>query len=111
VLVDVAPDGSDHNIATGIIRMRYRDHDYTKAVFMKPGQIYKVDLNMWATSNVFLAGHRLRVDVSSSNFPRWDRNLNTKESPESGSKFVKATNVIYYDAAHPSSLNLSVLPQ
>ena len=111
VLVDVAPDGSDHNIATGIIRMRYRDHDYTKATFMKPGQIYKVKLNMWATSNVFLAGHRLRVDVSSSNFPRWDRNLNTKQSPESGSNFVTATNVIYHDAAHPSSLDLSVMPQ
>ncbi len=111
VLVDVAPDGSDHNIATGILRMRYRDHDYTTATFMKPGQIYKVNLNMWATSNVFLAGHRLRVDVSSSNFPRWDRNLNTTQSPESGSHFVEATNVIYHDAAHPSSLNLPVMPQ
>lgn len=111
VLVDVAPDGSDHNVATGILRMRFRDHDYTKAEFMKPGQIYKIKLNMWATSNVFLAGHHLRVDVSSSNFPRWDRNLNTKVSPEVGSHFVKATNVIYHDTAHPSSLNLSVMPQ
>ncbi len=111
VLVDVAPDGSDHNIAAGIQRMRYRDQDYTKATFMTPGQIYKVNLDLWATSNVFLAGHRLRVDVSSSNFPRWDRNLNTKESPESGSHFVKASNVIYHDAAHPSSLDLPVMPQ
>jgi len=111
VLVDAAPDGSDHNIATGILRMRYRDHDYTKARFMKPGEIYRVNVNLWATSNVFLAGDRLRVDVSSSNFPRWDRNLNTRQSPESGSDFVKATNVIYHDAAHPSSLNLSVMPQ
>jgi uncharacterized protein len=111
VLVDVAPDGSDHNIATGILRMRYRDDDYTTARFMEPGQIYKVKLEMWATSNAFLAGHRLRVDISSSNFPRWDRNLNTKQSPESGSHFVKATNTIYHDAAHPSSLDLPVMPQ
>jgi len=110
VLVDVAPDGKAYNIATGIQRMRYRN-SYTKASFMKPGKIYKIKLDMWATSNVFLAGHRLRVDVSSSNFPRWDRNLNTRQSPESGKHWVKATNVIYHDAAHPSSLNLPVMPQ
>jgi hypothetical protein len=110
VLVDVAPDGMAHNIANGIVRMRYRDTD-TKATFMTPGQTYKVNVDMWATSNVFLAGHRLRVDVSSSDFPLWDRNLNTTESPEAGTHGVKATNVIYHDAAHPSSLNLSVMPQ
>ena len=109
VLVDVAPDGVAHNIAEGIVRMRYRD-SFTKASFMTPGQIYKVNLDMWATSNVFLAGHRLRVDVSSSNFPRWDRNLNTTQSPEAGTHWVKATNVIYHDGAHPSALNLSVAP-
>lgn len=110
VLVDVAPDGTAHNIANGIVRMRYRDTT-TKATFMTPGQTYKVNLDMWATSNVFLAGHRLRVDVSSSDFPLWDRNLNTTDSPETGTRWVKATNVIYHDAAHPSSLNLSVMPQ
>jgi uncharacterized protein len=110
VLVDVAPDGMAHNIADGIVRMRYRN-SYAKASFLTPGQVYKVKLDMWPTSNVFLAGHRLRVDVSSSNFPRWDRNLNTTQSPESGTHWVKATNVIYHDAAHPSSLNLSVMPQ
>lgn len=110
VLVDVAPDGTAHNIANGIVRMRYRDTD-TKATFMTPGQTYKVNVDMWATSNVFLAGHRLRVDVSSSDFPLWDRNLNTTESPERGTHWVKATNVIYHDAEHPSSLNLSVMPQ
>lgn len=109
VLVDVGPDGVAHNIAEGIQRMRYRN-SYTQASFLKPGQIYKVNLNMWATSNVFLAGHRLRVDVSSSNFPRWDRNLNTTQSPEMGTHWVKATNIIYHDADHPSTLNLSVIP-
>jgi uncharacterized protein len=110
VLADVAPDGVSHNIAEGIVRMRYRD-SYTEASFLKPGQIYKVKLDLWATSNDFLAGHRLRVDVSSSNFPRWDRNLNTTQSPESGTHWVKANEVIYHDAAHPSSLDLPVMPQ
>ena len=110
VLVDVAPGGVAHNIADGIVRMRYRDSD-TKATFMTPGQTYKVNIDMWATSNVFLAGHRLRVDVSSSDFALWDRNLNTTDSPESGTHWVKATNVVYHDAQHPSSLNLSVMSQ
>jgi hypothetical protein len=66
---------------------------------------------MWATSNVFLTGHRLRVDISSSNFPRFDRNLNTRESPESGTSFVRATNTIYHDATHPLVLTLPVMPQ
>ena len=110
VLVDVAPDGTAHNIANGIVRMRYRDTD-TKATFMTPGQTYKVNVDMWATSNVFLAGHRLRVDVSSSDFPLWDRNLNTTDSPETGTHWEKATNVIYHDSVHPSSLNLPVVPQ
>ena len=110
VLVDVAPDGSAHNIAEGIVRMRYRDSNQ-RAAFIAPGKIYKVKVDLWATSNVFLAGHRLRVDISSSNFPRFDRNLNTRESPELGVRSVKATNVIYHDRAHPSTLNLSVMPQ
>jgi hypothetical protein len=97
-------------MADGIVRMRYRDTD-TKATFMTPGQTYKVNIDMWATSNVFLAGHRLQVNVSSSDFALWDRNLNTTESPETGTHWVKATNVIYHDAAHPSSLNLLVMPQ
>lgn len=110
VLTDVAPDGTSTIIADGIRRMRFRD-GYTKPVFMQPGKIYKVKINLWATSNVFLQGQRLRVDVSSSNFPRWDRNLNTRQSPESGTQFVSATNVVYHNASDPSSLNLSVMPR
>jgi predicted acyl esterase len=69
-----------------------------------------VTVDLWATSNVFLAGHKLRLEVSSSNFPRFDRNLNTGEIQARGTRMVKATNVIYHDKAHPSALNVAVVP-
>lgn len=108
VLTDVSPDGFARNLTAGIIRARYRD-SMEKAVFMKPGTIYRFTINLWDTGNVFLAGHRLRVDVSSSDFPRFDRNLNTRQSPETGSHWVKATNTVYHDAAHPSALVVPVV--
>jgi len=108
MLTDVAPDGVAHNIADGIVRMRYRD-SLEKASFIEPGKIYKIDVDLWATSNVFLAGHRLRLDIAGSNFPRFDRNLNTQESPEAGTEGVKATNRVYRDAQHPSALILPVM--
>jgi uncharacterized protein len=108
MLTDVAPDGVSHNIADGIVRMRYRD-SLEHAEFIKPGKIYKVDVDLWATSNVFLAGHRLRLDIAGSNFPRFDRNLNTQESPETGAQTTKATNRVYHDATHPSALILPVM--
>jgi hypothetical protein len=110
MLTDVAPDGVAHNIADGIVRMRFRD-SLDHADFIEPGKIYKVSVDLWATSNVFLAGHKLRLDIAGSNFPRFDRNLNTKDSPESGTDAVKATNRVYHDAAHPSALVLSVMGQ
>jgi predicted acyl esterase len=80
---------------------------------MNPGQVYKLTIDLWATSNVFKKGHVLRLEVSSSNFPRFDRNLNTgeiryvKTGSESG--FVSATNFIFHDAEHPSALILPVV--
>ena len=108
-LVDVGPDGFARNLTEGIIRARYRD-SREQASLLKPGQAYKFSLDLWSTSNVFLKGHTLRLEVSSSNFPRFDRNLNTAESPESGHKFVSANNVIYHDAQHPSALVLPIVP-
>lgn len=110
MLTDVGPDGFARNITDGIIRARYRS-SMEQPEFMTPGRIYKFTIDLWATSNDFLAGHRLRLEVSSSNFPRFDRNLNTRESPEAGTRWVKATNTIYHDAAHPSALVLPVMPQ
>lgn len=108
MLTDVGPDGTAHNIADGIVRMRYRD-SLERASFIEAGKIYKIDVDLWATSNVFLAGHKLRLDVAGSNFPRFDRNLNTQESPEAGTEGVKATNRVYHDAEHPSALILPVM--
>lgn len=108
-LVDVAPDGFAQNLTEGIMRARYRDSQ-EKPVFMNPGQVYKFTIDLWSTSNVFLKGHVLRLEVSSSNFPRFDRNLNTGEATGAGENYVAATNTIYHDAQHPSALVLPVVP-
>ena len=108
-LVDVGPDGFARNLTDGIIRARYRD-SREKAELLKPGQVYKLGIDLWSTSNVFLKGHALRVEISSSNFPRFDRNLNTAEQPESGQRFISATNVIFHDHKHPSALIMPIVP-
>ena len=108
-LVDVWPNGLATNLTDSILRARYRD-SMEKTEFMNPGQVYKLTLNLWSTSNVFLAGHRLRLEVASSNFPRFDRNLNTGGDPESASTQVKATNVIYHDRDRASALVLPMVP-
>ncbi|MGH9735308.1 MAG: CocE/NonD family hydrolase [Candidatus Acidiferrales bacterium] len=108
-LVDVSPNGFARNLTEGILRLRYRDSESTPALG-NPGQIYHVTLDLVATSNVFLAGHKLRLEVSSSNFPRFDRNLNTGAVQALGASFVKATNIVYHDRAHPSALIVPIVP-
>jgi uncharacterized protein len=108
-LVDVGPDGFARNLTDGIIRARYRD-SREKAELLNPGQVYKLTIDLWSTSNVFLKGHALRLEISSSNFPRFDRNLNTAEQPESGQQFISATNVIFHDHKRPSALILPIVP-
>jgi hypothetical protein len=108
-LVDVGPDGFAQNLTEGIIRARYRDSQ-EKANLMNPGQVYKFTIDLWSTSNVFLKGHMLRLEISSSNFPRFDRNLNTGEDPAFAKSFVSATNTVYHDAEHPSALILPLVP-
>jgi putative CocE/NonD family hydrolase len=77
---------------------------------LTPGQIYPLNIDLWATSNVFCTGHRLRLELSSSNFPRFDRNLNTGQSAAISAKYITATNTILHDAAHPSALVLPIVP-
>jgi len=108
-LVDVWPNGFAQNLTEGILRLRYRSSQ-EKPELAKPGETYHVTVDLWATSNVFLAGHKLRLEVSSSNFPRFDRNLNTGEEQAGGTRMSKATNVIYHDKAYPSALVLPVVP-
>jgi putative CocE/NonD family hydrolase len=109
-LVDVAPDGTAINLTEGILRSRYRDSAATAAPLV-PGTVYPLTIDLWATSNVFKAGHRIRLEISSSNFPRFDRNLNTGESAASSAKSSTATNTIFHDAEHPSALYLPVVPE
>jgi len=108
-LVDVAPDGFAQDLTEGILRMRYRASP-EHPVLMNPGQIYEISLDLWATSNVFLRGHSMRLEISSSNFPRFDRNLNTGEEIKFARTSVAATNTILHDAQHPSALVLPVMP-
>jgi putative CocE/NonD family hydrolase len=108
-LVDVRPDGFAQNLTEGILRMRYRD-SAEHASFMNPGQIYQITLDLWATSNVFLRGHSIRLEIASSNFPRFDRNLNSGEEIRSARTSFAATNVILHDAQHPSALVLPIMP-
>jgi uncharacterized protein len=109
-LVDVFPDGRAILLCEGILRMRYRN-SLTDPVLMRPGEVYEITIDMAATSNVFLPGHRLRLEVSSSNFPRYDRNANTGGviSRERAQDMVAAVNHLRHGPAHPSRLILPVI--
>jgi uncharacterized protein len=107
-LVHVWPNGFAQNLNDGILRARYRA-SMEKPELLNPGQVYKLTIDMWSTSNVFKKGHMLRLEVSSSNFPRFDRNLNTGEDNARGRRFVSATNTVLHDAEHPSALTLPVI--
>ena len=108
-LVDVWPNGFAQNLTEGILRLRYRNSQ-EKPELANPGETYHITLDLWATSDFFLAGHKLRLEVSSSNYPRFDRNLNTGEEQARATRMIKATNVIYHDKAHPSALILPLVP-
>jgi putative CocE/NonD family hydrolase len=108
-LVDVHPDGTAYNIQEGIHRMRYRE-GYHKKVWMEPDQVYKVEIDLEATSIVFKPGHRIRVQVSSSNFPRWDRNLGTGGNNYDETTWVVARNAVHHSAKYPSHILLPVIP-
>jgi uncharacterized protein len=108
-LVDVSPDGTAINLTEGILRARYRSSQVTP-VLLTPGQVYPFSIDLWATSNVFRAGHRLRLELSSSNFPRFDRNLNTGKLAANSDKWATATNIVLHDKTHPSALLLPVVP-
>ncbi len=109
-LVDVWPNGFAQNLTEGILRARYRNSQ-EKPELINPGEIYPLTIDLWSTSNVFKQGHKLLLEVSSSNFPRFDRNLNSGETNQSSAAMVTATNAIYHDAQHPSALLLPVIPK
>ena len=109
-VLDVYPDGRAYNLDESIQRLRYRDGYDKPMVWMEPGKVYKVALQPINTSNYFDVGHQLRIEISSSNFPRFDRNLNTGEEQSRATRMVKATNLIYHDKGHPSALALPIVP-
>jgi putative CocE/NonD family hydrolase len=108
-LLDVWPNGYVQDLTEGILRARYRESN-TSAKLMEPEKVYRFQIDLWATSNVFLKGHRIRVEVTSSNYPRFDRNLNTGGNAAEDATETKATNTIYHDKDHPSALVLTLLP-
>ena len=108
-LVDVHPDGYARNLCDGIIRGRYRESPERQKL-LEPDTVYEFTINLWTTSNVFLKGHRIRVDIASSNFPRFDRNLNTGNPVAEDTEIRAAHQQIFHDAARLSHILLPVIP-
>lgn len=114
-LVDVYPPSADFptgyemNLTDGIVRARYRDRP-DRQELMEPGQIYEIEVTPFPNANRFKEGHRIRVDISSSNFPRFDINPNTGEPLGKHRRTIKADNTIYHDADHPSHVVLPIIP-
>ena len=109
-LVDVYPDGRAFNVQEGAFRMRYRNGLRHK-VLMEKDQIYEIHLDLHATSNYFAKGHRVRLEVSSSNFPRWSRNMNTGGNNYDETEGTRAANTIHHSKQYPSRLILPVAPK
>lgn len=107
-LVDVYPDGTAYNLDETILRARYRE-GYDRQVFMEPGEVYELELGPMATSNWFGPGHRIRIEVSSSNFPRFARNLNTGGRTWDETEGVVARNVVHHSAGHPSRIRIPIV--
>jgi len=108
-VLDVYPDGRAYNLDESIQRMRYRDGYDKPLAWIEPGKVYKVTLQPLTTSNYFAPGHRLRIEVSSSNFPRFDRNLNTGGNNYDESKGVVAHNAIHHSKQYPSQITVTVV--
>jgi len=110
LLVDVDENGYARFLTDGIVRARYRETT-KQASLVTPGKIYQYTIDLWATANMFKARHRIRLYVSSSNFPRFNRNLNTGEDILASSRSVPAHQTIYHDRDHPSALILPLIPR
>jgi putative CocE/NonD family hydrolase len=113
-LVDVYPPSKDYpsgyemNLTDGIMRARYRNSP-AHAELMKPGEVYEFEIEPFPTANLFKKGHRIRIDISSSNFPRFDANPNTGEPLGLNRRTVTAVNSVYHDAKYPSSVTLPIV--
>jgi uncharacterized protein len=108
-LVDVFPDGNARNLTDGILRLRYRG-SLEKPELARPGETYRIAIDAGVTGNVFLKGHRIRVEISSSNFPRFDRNSNTGGRIAYETHLLRATQTVYHGRRTPSQLILMTMP-
>jgi putative CocE/NonD family hydrolase len=109
-LVDVDADGKAYNLCEGILRARWRE-SRTQARPVQPGEAARYEIDLWVTSNLFRPGHRIRLEVSSSNFPRFDRNPNSGKPFGTDTELFKATQTVYHTAAHASHVILPVIPR
>ena len=107
-LIDVYPDGKAYNLDETIQRLRYRE-GYDKEVFMEKNKVYKVDLTPMVTSNYFAPGHKIRIEVSSSNFPRFERNMNTGGNNYDESRGIVVENKIHHSKQYPSVIKLPIV--
>jgi len=105
----VDENGKAWNLDETIQRMRYRDGYDKPLVWMEPNKVYKFSFQPMNTSNYFAAGHRLRIEISSSNFPRFDRNMNTGGNNWDETKGVIARNAVHHSKQYPSSVTISVV--
>jgi putative CocE/NonD family hydrolase len=109
-LVDLCPDGCARNLTDGIIRARFRlGTDQARPI--TPGEVVQYRIELWSTCHLFRRGHRIALEVSSSNFPRFDRNPNTGHRLGADAEMRRATQTIYHDRDHPSHLVLPVIPR
>ena len=109
-LVDVCEEGCARNLTDGIIRARYRN-SMSNPELVETGKAYRYDIDLWATSNVFKAGHRIRLEISSSNFPRFDRNTNTGNIIAEDTELRPALQTVFHDSEHPSYVSLALVPR
>jgi putative CocE/NonD family hydrolase len=108
-LCDVTEDGRTFNVCDGILRASFREKDWTRPTRLPPDEVVRYEVDLWATSMVFGAGHRIRVLVTSSDFPRYDRNPNTGELGVRAQRLVPATQRIFCDPERPSHVRLPVI--
>ena len=108
MLVDVSPTGYAKNLCDGIIRARYRE-GFEEPKLLEAGEVYEYEIKVGVTSNMFKKGHRIRLEVSSSNFPRFDRNLNTGGDLYNSTDMRVAEQVVHHSAVYPSALILPVV--
>ncbi len=108
-LLDVWPNGFAQRLIDGMVRARFRN-GMDKPELIEPGKVYAYQIDMWNTCQMFLKGHQIRVEISSSAFPKYDRNLNTGEALGKTTRMQTADQKIYHDREHPSAIVLPIVP-